>query len=71
MNSNSFMRVQVRVQKKYFFKFEFGKMIEFKFEFSALLSISTTDFCQESTFEASCMNEVFVQVHISISRFHI
>ena len=31
MNSNSFMRVQVRVQKKYFFdfKFEFGKMIEF------------------------------------------
>ena len=31
MNSNSFMQVQVRVQKKYFFKFkfEFGKMIEF------------------------------------------
>ena len=31
MNSNSFMRVQVRVQKKYFFefKFELGKMIEF------------------------------------------
>ena len=31
MNSNSFMRVQVRVQKKYFFefKFKFGKMIEF------------------------------------------
>ena len=31
MNSNSFIRVQVRVQKKYFFefKFEFGKMIEF------------------------------------------
>ena len=27
MNSNSFMRVQV--QKKYFFEFEFGKMIEF------------------------------------------
>ena len=31
MNSNSFMRVQVRVQKKYFFgyKFESGKTIEF------------------------------------------
>ena len=33
MNSNSFMRVQVRVQKKYFFefkfKFEFGETIEF------------------------------------------
>ena len=33
MNSNSFIRVQVRVQKKHFFefkfKFEFGKMIEF------------------------------------------
>ena len=30
MNSNSFIRVQVRVQKKIFFefKFEFGKMIE-------------------------------------------
>jgi len=27
MNSNSFIRVQVRVKKKYFF--EFGKMIEF------------------------------------------
>jgi len=32
MNSNSF----IRVQKKYFFKFEFGKIIEFKFEFAAL-----------------------------------
>ena len=35
MNSNSFIRVQVRDQKKYFFefKFEFGKMIELlKFE---------------------------------------
>ena len=35
MNSNSFMRVQVRVQKKNFFEFkfqfEFGKMIEFEF----------------------------------------
>ena len=30
------MRVQVRVQKKYFFEFEFGKMIEF--EFAAQLS---------------------------------
>ena len=31
MNSNSLVRVLVRVQKKYFFefKFEFGKMIEF------------------------------------------
>ena len=31
VTSNSFIRVQVRVQKKYFFefKFEFGKMIEF------------------------------------------
>ena len=33
MNSNSFILVEVRVQKKYFFefkfKFEFGKMIEF------------------------------------------
>ena len=31
MNSNNFMRIQVRIQKKYFFefKFEFGKMIEF------------------------------------------
>ena len=31
VNSNSFIRVQVRIQKKYFFefKFEFGKMIEF------------------------------------------
>ena len=29
MNSNSFIRVQVRVQKKYFFKFEFSKMIKF------------------------------------------
>ena len=33
MNSNGFMRVQVRVQKRYFiefkFKFDFGKMIEF------------------------------------------
>ena len=31
MNSKRFIRVQVRVQKKYFFefKFEFGKMIEF------------------------------------------
>ena len=31
MNSNSFIRVQVRVQKKYFFEFEleFGKMIDF------------------------------------------
>ena len=38
MNSNSFMRVQVQVQKKYFF--EFGKMIEFKFEFAALLCTS-------------------------------
>ena len=42
MNSNSFMRVQVRVQKQYFFEFnfEFGKMIEFvrvNFEFAALI----------------------------------
>jgi len=37
MNSNSF----IRVQKKYFFKFEFGKMIEFKFEFAALIAIIT------------------------------
>ena len=31
MNSNGFMRVQVRVQKKYFFEFKFecSKMIEF------------------------------------------
>ena len=36
MNSNRFIRVQVRVQKKYFFEFEFGKMIAFKFEFAAL-----------------------------------
>ena len=36
MNSNSFIRVQVRVQKKYFFEFtfKFGKMIEFKFEYA-------------------------------------
>ena len=36
MNSNCFM--QVRVQKKYFF--EFGKMIEFKFEFVALAEVT-------------------------------
>ena len=46
MNSNSFMRVQVRVQKKYFFefKFEFGKMIEFKFEFAALFRTEQKSF---------------------------
>jgi len=42
MNSNSF----IRVQKKYFFefkfKFEFGKMIEFKFEFAALVRLVVT-----------------------------
>ena len=29
INSNSFIRVEVRVLKKYFFEFKFGKMIEF------------------------------------------
>ena len=28
-NLNGFIRVQVRVQKKYFFEFKFGKMIQF------------------------------------------
>ena len=45
MNSHSFMRVQVRVQKKYFFEFEFGKMIEFfEFEFMFAALFITTFF---------------------------
>ena len=64
MNSNSFMRVQVRVQvqKKYFFEFKFmlkfGKMIEFfrvqvRVRSSALLSIPSTSVEAERDFSAA------------------
>ena len=57
MNSNSFIRV--RVQKKYFFefKFEFGKMLEFKLEFATLLGTLYDMFIR---YDSTCrLNSIF------------
>ena len=65
MNSNSFMPVQVRVQKKYFFefKFEFGKMIEF---FRVRSLDSTSDNCKLLIWAGNFFSEKYFQLKFSL-----